>query len=134
MQKPIVTTVVLVAAIGAIWWLSQRQPDADTTATPVVLPTLTGDAALGQPLFVASCAACHGKDAGGVAGTGPSLIHNIYRPGHHSDITILLAVRNGVRRHHWRFDSMLPVDGLSDDDVAKITEFVRAVQRENGVQ
>jgi len=95
---------------------------------------LSGDAALGQQLFAASCAACHGIDAGGVADVGPSLIHKIYRPAHHADVTILLAVRNGVRRHHWRFGSMLPVDGVSDDDVAKITEFVRVVQRENGIE
>ena len=45
----------------------------------------------------------------------------------------MLAVRNGVRSHHWRFGSMLPVEGLSDGDVELVVEYVRALQRANGI-
>jgi hypothetical protein len=38
-----------------------------------------------------------------------------------------------VRAHHWNFGSMPPVSGVSDDDVATITAFVREVQRANGI-
>jgi hypothetical protein len=43
------------------------------------------------------------------------------------------AAQNGVRAHHWNFDSM-PASGVSDDDVATVTAFVREVQRGNGIQ
>lgn len=133
MQKLSILAAIAIVVAGTAWWW-QRPPETDAAVAPVVPPVLSGDALTGQQIFAAKCAACHGDDAGGVNGVGPSLIHSVYRPAHHADVTFLLAVRNGVRRHHWRFDSMLPVAGLSDADVDMIVRFVRAVQRENGVE
>jgi hypothetical protein len=44
-----------------------------------------------------------------------------------------LAVKNGVRAHHWRFGDMPPVEGVSDEDATKIVAYVRELQRANGI-
>lgn len=86
----------------------------------------------GEALFNQRCAVCHGRNATGSA-QGPPLVHRIYEPGHHSDMSFLLAVRRGVRAHHWRFGNMAPVPGLSEADVREIVRYVRALQRAKGI-
>jgi mono/diheme cytochrome c family protein len=99
----------------------------------VSMPALEGDAAIGQKVFAARCAECHGTDAGGVEGAGPPLIHNYYEPNHHGDAAFFIAAEQGVRAHHWRFGDMPPVEGISRAEVAAVVAFVRKVQRENGI-
>ncbi|HRF71181.1 MAG TPA: cytochrome c, partial [Accumulibacter sp.] len=45
-----------------------------------------------------------------------------------------LAVKSGSRAHHWQFGDMAPVPGLTTDDVAQITAYVRLEQRKAGIQ
>lgn len=87
----------------------------------------------GEPLYQAFCASCHGTDLRGTD-KGPSHLSVVYEPSHHGDAAFLLAVRNGSPQHHWRFGDMEPVEGLSDDDVAAITAFVREQQRIHGFE
>ncbi|WP_093033516.1 c-type cytochrome [Ruegeria marina] len=84
-------------------------------------------------LFEANCAACHGANAAG-SDRGPPLVHRIYEPSHHGKMAFDLAARQGVRAHDWRFGNMPPVEGLSDKDVPQITDYVRALQRANGIE
>lgn len=105
----------------------------DLPMVQVALPTLGATAQLGQKAFSENCAACHGENASGRDGYGPPLIHKIYEPGHHGDMSFLLAVRRGVTAHHWRFGNMPLVEGLSDNRVAAIVTYVREVQRANGI-
>ncbi len=99
----------------------------------VTVPEFSDSAKLGKQIFDAKCAACHGENAAGQDGVAPPLVHRIYEPNHHGDVAFLLAVRNGVRSHHWRFGSMPPVEGMTDADVAMVVEYIRALQRENGI-
>lgn len=87
----------------------------------------------GPSLYARACASCHGADATGT-NQGPAFLDAVYRPGHHSDQAFLLAVRRGARSHHWNFGDMPPVEGLSDEQVAFIVEFIRARQVEAGIQ
>ncbi len=64
---------------------------------------------------------------------GPPLIHVIYEPSHHADMAFVMAMRNGVRAHHWPFGDMAPVEGLSLADMEAIIAFVREVQVANGI-
>jgi mono/diheme cytochrome c family protein len=82
--------------------------------------------------FQRSCASCHGDVAQGTA-TGPPLIHAIYRPGHHADVAFELAVRRGVRAHHWRFGDMPPQPMITPDAIHMITRYVRELQQANGI-
>ena len=95
--------------------------------------TLSEDAQIGKVAFEAKCAVCHGTNAAGQDGVAPPLVHKIYEPSHHGDGSFLVAVRNGVRAHHWRFGNMPPVDGLTEGDVKMIVAYVRELQRANGI-
>ena len=91
------------------------------------------DAAAGEPLYQQYCAACHGSDLRGTA-AGPSHLSIVYEPNHHGDAAFALAVRNGVRQHHWNFGDMQPVQGLTDAQIATITAYVRDQQRIHGFE
>lgn len=87
----------------------------------------------GAMLFQQACASCHGADLQGT-NEGPPFLSAIYEPGHHSDPAFFLAAKNGAREHHWNFGDMPPVEGLSDDQIAAIVEFVRSEQRAAGIE
>ncbi|MGF6861795.1 cytochrome c553 [Rhodobacteraceae bacterium MBR-64] len=118
---------------------SMVPPDTSGIATggalvDVVLPaSLSAPAQTGRQIFNLACASCHGTDAAGRNGKGPPLIHRIYEPGHHGDQAFMMAPRNGVRAHHWKFGDMPPIPGLSDGDLKQIARFVREVQAANGI-
>ena len=96
--------------------------------SPLVLAGLAGNATASQRLFDANCAACHGIDGAG-SSQGPPLVHRIYEPSHHADMAFILAVRHGVRAHHWQFGNMPAIDGVSDSEIAQIVAYVRELQR-----
>lgn len=118
---PLAATGTVPASAGAAL-VQVRLPDA-----------LSPGAVLGKTAFDARCAQCHGDNAAGRDGFGPPLIHKIYEPSHHGDMAFLMAVRNGVVAHHWRFGNMPAQPGLTDADVAAIVAYVRELQRANGI-
>ncbi|MBI1904787.1 MAG: cytochrome c [Rhodocyclales bacterium] len=88
---------------------------------------------LGKPLFENNCASCHGVDLSGTD-KGPTFLNRIYVPSHHGDAAFQMAAKNGARAHHWNFGDMPPVPGVTPDDVAHITAYVRMQQRKAGIQ
>jgi len=98
----------------------------------VALPELSAEAKIGKKRFEANCMRCHGLNAAGT-NKGPPLIHKIYEPGHHSDLSFQRAAKFGVRAHHWPFGNMPPVSGVGEGDVSQIILYVREVQRANGI-
>jgi mono/diheme cytochrome c family protein len=91
------------------------------------------DPGAGKALYERTCAQCHGVDLRG-AKVGPPLLHRFYEPSHHADIAFQIAVKYGSRQHHWNFGDMKPVAGLTPDDVAHVTAYVRAEQRKAGIR
>lgn len=64
--------VLLAVGFGGLGTLALASaPRAATTTTAA---TTTPSTARGRSMFVASCASCHGQDARGVRGRGPSLV------------------------------------------------------------
>ena len=137
---------VVIAALLAVgfWWggddtattasEATETPPAGAAMVEVALPeALSENAQIGKAAFEAKCAACHGVNAAGQDGVAPPLVHKIYEPSHHGDGSFLVAVRNGVRAHHWRFGNMPPVEGLTEGDVKMIVAYVRELQRANGI-
>lgn len=82
----------------------------------------------GAALFNTHCGSCHGVNAVGTD-RGPALLHDVYRASHHGDAAFELAVRNGVRAHHWRFGDMPPVPQVNTTEVAQVTAYVRWLQQ-----
>lgn len=134
---------ILIAGAAVIYLNLNQNPDigaklvAPVDSTPMVavkLPSkLSALAQVGETAFNENCSACHGPNASGLEGAAPPLVHKIYEPSHHGDVSFYLAVKNGVRAHHWRFGSMPPVEGLTQGDVEGIVAYVRELQRENGI-
>lgn len=83
----------------------------------------------GEVLFEAHCMECHGRKALGTE-RGPPLVHRVYEPNHHADITFHMAVRSGVRAHHWGFGDMPPVPGMRTEEVDEIVGYIRWLQRQ----
>ncbi len=138
-----IVAVVSFAIAFGIWW----QPGSDGAGGPALstssdtdeivsvnIPeTLSPNAQMGQRAFEAKCATCHGLNASGREGKGPPLVHKYYEPGHHADFAFERAVSSGVRSHHWNFGDMPPVEGLTRAEVQTIADYVRALQKENGI-
>ncbi len=120
-------SVVVLAAFIMWKWRPEQ------TAGPVRIPDLSMEAQTGKRAFDLYCARCHGESAGG-APVGPPLVHRTYRAAHHADVAFELAVRRGVRAHHWRFGDMPPQPVVSQVEVAQITRYVRELQRANGIE
>ena len=127
----VIGALVAAGVAGIVWW--QSSANSASQAVQVNMPALDEVQAAGQKLFAASCASCHGANAGGT-GQGPPLIHIYYEPNHHPDAAFYSAVAIGTRQHHWKFGNMPAVKDVKQDDVTKIIAFVRAVQRANGIK
>ncbi len=139
-MKKIILLVVVVGAVlvGLAWrFLASGSDDhsahAGAALAQVKIPTLSAVATEGEVVFDANCAVCHGQNGAGVDGAGPPLVHIIYEPNHHADITFYMAVKQGVRAHHWRFGDMPPVQGVGEGEVTKIIAYIRELQRANGI-
>ena len=119
--------LLIVAAAISLPVAAQGMP------VPQPSPGLMPNPAAGKTLFEKNCASCHGANLQG-SDKGPPMLSKIYQPSHHGDAAFQLAVKNGSRAHHWKFGDMAPVPGLSPDDVAQITAYVRLEQRKAGIQ
>ena len=132
-----VSTLLRKMAGGALlsllsWVTLASVAQAQTAGVPAPSAGLMPNPAKGKGLFVQKCASCHGVDLKG-GDSGPSFLNRVYEPSHHGDAAFQNAVANGVRAHHWKFGNMPPVAGLTPDDVAHITAYIRMEQRKVGI-
>ena len=118
------------------------EPEPQTAPTPVdeiqvvireIAATSPPEVAQGKTLFTENCSVCHGPAGDGTT-QGPPLVHIIYEPNHHSDAAFILAARNGVQAHHWRFGDMPPLPGVTDQMVQEIVDYIRWIQRQVGIE
>lgn len=86
----------------------------------------------GEALFKTHCAKCHGIKGVG-ADKGPPLVHKIYEPNHHSDLSFHFAAEKGVIAHHWNFGDMPRINGVGTQGVDMIIQYVRRLQRQAGI-
>ncbi len=98
-----------------------------------IAATSPPEVAQGKALFERDCSVCHGPAGDGTA-QGPPLVHIIYEPSHHADAAFILAARNGVRAHHWRFGDMAPLPDVTDQMVREIVGYIRWLQRQVGIE
>mgnify|MGYP003625657497 FL=1 len=101
--------------------------------TEVNVPVLSNAEKAGEVAYNKNCASCHGINAAGKEGLAPPLVHRIYEPNHHGDMSFVLAAKQGTRQHHWRYGNMPPVRGVSDGEIANIIAHVRRLQSANGI-
>lgn len=106
-------------------------PEARRAALHLPPPGFKADAAQGKDLFLANCSACHGNNAKGTE-QGPALISKVYRPAHHADFAVHMAVRDGVRAHHWDFGDMPAVPQITPEQTAHVIAYIRQDRQKQG--
>lgn len=116
----VLMTIVMLSCSGTKW-----DVEAPTAPTP-------SEWLKGETVFNNNCARCHGARGTGT-GSGPSFLIRIYEPSHHGDQAFHLAVRKGVRAHHWKLGNMRPYPQVSEKDVNEIVGYIRWLQKEAGV-
>ncbi len=118
------------------------EPESESGPPPVdevqvllrqIAATSPPEVAEGKTLFGQNCSVCHGPAGDGTT-QGPPLVNIIYEPNHHADAAFFLAVRNGVRAHHWRFGDMAPLPDVTDQTVEEIVGYIRWMQRQVGIE
>lgn len=130
MKKLLFAGVAFAAAVGWYFWYSAGETAAQQGLT---VPQYSALEQQGEVAFNGTCAECHGVNMVGTD-KGPTLLHQFYVPGHHSDMSIVMAVQRGTRQHHWRFGDMPAQSHITDDDLVSIIAYVRALQRANGIE
>ncbi len=135
--KAIAIIAVLVAGGAIVSYNLQPSISQPGDGKPMValdLPQFSALEKAGEELYNLSCAACHGVDVRGKEGIAPSFVNTIYQPKFHADGAFYIAVQSGVRAHHYGFGSMPAIEGVEREDVATIIAYIRAIQRENGIE
>ena len=123
---------IVLASVAALVILSRTTEETPGVTVQVTPAALSEAGEAGEALFEATCMECHGPNAAGT-NLGPPLIHDIYNPGHHSDLAFYLAVANGVRAHHWPYGDMPAQTQVTEDDVTLIIRYIRELQEANGI-
>jgi len=122
----------LCIALLSIAFLNACTSEPENTISTKPPPAAPTELSGGEKLFNNNCAGCHGI---GAAGTdrGPTFISKIYEPNHHGDAAFHMAVKRGVRQHHWHFGNMPKISGVAKEEVNQIISYVRWLQKENGI-
>ncbi len=141
MNKTLFASLAGLLAACVIGYLTYSQQltsgghaDLGVPMVDVVVPELGPDERAGEVAFNSFCAKCHGMNAGGRDGFGPPLVHEIYEPSHHADISFLYAPTVGVRAHHWPYGNMPSIPGITEAETALVLKYVRALQVANGIE
>jgi mono/diheme cytochrome c family protein len=126
--------MAVLGAIGFLWLtgtlsFQRESPSIQPSASTPVPPEF----ATGVALFNTHCSVCHGPSAVGTQ-QGPSLLSRVYVPSHHSDASFYLAVKQGVRAHHWLFGNMSAMPHVTEDEVTPIIAYVRWLQQQAGMR
>jgi mono/diheme cytochrome c family protein len=99
-------------------------PEQRRQAMHLPPPGFKGDAVKGEAAFQQYCTTCHGS-----RGQGPPLIHKIYRPAHHADLSFHMAAGDGVKQHHWQFGDMPSQPDVTPEEMAHIISYIRREQQ-----
>ena len=138
MKKYVILSGALALIAAAGYGFFAGEPDMDHKpqkewVAQINLPQLNAEMELSKKIFAANCSTCHGENGIGFEAAGPPLIHKIYESSHHGDEAFQRAVAYGVQSHHWQYGNMPKIEGLTRADVGYIIQYIRAVQRENGI-
>ncbi|MFL5514764.1 MAG: c-type cytochrome [Gemmatimonadales bacterium] len=117
----------LVATLLAACKGRPDQPPADIDPGPV--PAALAE---GERTYQTRCRECHGPHGVGTT-HGPPLVHPYYEPSHHADEAFRLAIRSGVRPHHWHFGPMPPISGMDDRAISAVIGYIRWLQQQRGI-
>ncbi len=130
-QFTLVAVIALVASglIAGGFYLIQNRTKGTGA---IIVPQLSPGAKRGEVAFGNFCIECHGQNAAGTD-KGPPLVHRIYSPSHHSNVSFIRAVTLGVAQHHWLFGKMPPLPQVERREVDLMIIYIRELQKANGI-
>lgn len=132
-QRLWIIVIAAILACGTLFVVWQfAAPTDGQSAQSVIVPDLSQRAESGRIAYDNNCAQCHGQNGSGT-GSGPTLIHKIYEPSHHRDASFFSAAERGVQQHHWPFGDMPPQPQVSREEMGDIIQYIRELQRANGI-
>ena len=108
-------------------------PEARRQALHLPPPGFQGIVAEGVEAYNRYCSVCHGVRGGGT-NQGPPLVNRVYRSDHHSNLSFHVAVRDGVKAHHWSFGDMQPVPLVTPEEIEHVIAYIRSEQRKIGIR
>ena len=128
--------VVVTVLVYAMSSNKEKSPQSESRAPPVVIDVteprfLNAPARLGRQLYLKKCLSCHGKSGRG-SRNGPPLV--LYRDYHHDDEKFAIAIRSGVKQHHWNFGDMPPIESVTEQEIVNVTAYIRAIQAHQDAQ
>lgn len=137
-RRGAVVTAALAATIGAAGWFAavQQGPDA-ASVTFLGEPVTAEKLALGQQLYAANCASCHGANLEGQRdwrrrgenGRMPAPPHDATgHTWHHADRPLFIITKLGVGAVVPGYESDMPAfEGLlSDDEIVAILAWIKS--------
>lgn len=142
------TAAALVAVIGAAGWIAAAQQASDAESlTFLGEPVTAAQLALGQDVYAANCASCHGANLEGQPdwrrrnenGRIPAPPHDASgHTWHHADRQLFTITRLGVSAIVPGYDSDMPAfEGiLSDAEIVAVLAYIKSTwpERERGFQ
>ncbi|MGF6862132.1 mono/diheme cytochrome c family protein [Rhodobacteraceae bacterium MBR-64] len=148
MTRPGLFAAGLVAAIGSTAWVVATDgQDVSDGLSFFGAPVTVEQVALGQELYAANCAACHGADMEGEpdwrrrkdSGRMPAPPHDASgHTWHHADRQLFTITKRGVSAVVPGYESDMPgFEGvLSDDEIAAVLTFIKSTwpERARGFQ
>lgn len=144
----IAAAAALGIAIGAAGWIAAAQQAADAEGlTFLGEPVTAAQLALGQEVYAANCASCHGANLEGQPewrrrnenGRMPALPHDATgHTWHHADRQLFTITKLGVSAIVPGYESDMPAfEGiLSDDEITAVLAYIKSTwpERERGFQ
>jgi len=117
--------ILIIFVLVAVFY--ERPVTQGKRAAYLPVEGFVADEIMGKQLFQQHCVRCHGQRLEG-SSSGPSLLHPYYKPEHHGDLSIYLAIYQGVRQHHWQFGNMPAFKNLTAEDAGHLLRYIRSEQ------
>lgn len=104
----------------------QKMPENATTKTAVPKRTLTEKIAVGKQIFGTTCFACHQSEGQGIPNSFPPLAKSDYlnSDSKRAIKTILHGLTGEVTVNGKKFNSVMPAQNLSDDEIANVLTYI----------
>jgi nitrite reductase (NO-forming) len=104
----------------------QKMPEGATVKTTVPKRTLAEKTTIGKQIFETTCFACHQSQGQGIPNTFPPLAKSDYlnTDSKRAIKTILHGLTGEVTVNGKKFNSVMPAQNLSDDEIANVLTYV----------
>lgn len=128
-----VVGVIATAGLGMLILMNGDTSGNQTIAAPTTIEVQPEDVTVSQAVFASTCSACHGADATGVQGLGPSLVGNVFVQSL-SDAELVEFIATGRPASHP--DNTTGIDmpprggnpSLTPQDLADVAGYLRSLQ------